>query len=435
MRRTLHVIICTFFLLVITGCGALIYGKPPAPPLPSDLQAPDEPPSGYTVYYAAPEAIGGGDGADPAHAAYFRDSQLWAKAQQSLQESSVIVNFLPGDYIFSNTKDGKNRGRLTLLNLGHDEHVLIIQGMYEEGTVFMSDPSEPVSEDRAVDLLYFEGKNAVFRNLHFTGKQYMAYTTKFYGTNVLIEDCTFIDLPNVIYGATGAHYARTSRITWRNNVFKRIGYRSGSHMIYNAYDPTYLYVIDNYFEDCAGEYVRFRDDTDFVVAYGNTFKSTGSYINYNMPFLSVPLFNDDNPADPGPNPNYEYFGTHFVIAGNTFIYPNDNRGTKLVFRFYQNGFNPPGLQYLLSPTEAAVLQNGTLEQKRALMQTQLELDPAQIYFYDNTYIGGAKPLVEYQAVPNYGENSRGFTSPIDFTAILNTIPVVNSSEEAMTFWQ
>jgi hypothetical protein len=438
LRNTLQVIIYILLLMMVSGCGPLIGGNVPIPQPPTDPTDSYEPPTGYIVYYVAPEAVGAGDGSDPANAAYFRNMQVWSAAQKSLEQSPVIVNFLPGDYIFSkNLKNGQSRDRLTLQYLGHDEHVLIIQGMYQEGTIFMSDPKEQPNESLAIDLLFFEGKNAIIRNLHFTGSQYMNYPTKFYGSHVLIEDCTFIDLPRVVYGATGAHYQRTSHITWRNNIFKRIGYRSGSHMIYNAYDPTYIYIVENYFEDCAGEYVRFRDSTDYVVAYGNTFKSTGTYTNYNMPFLSVPLFNDDNPANPGANPNYEYFGTHFVVANNTFTYPDNNSGgTRLVFRFYQSGWNPPGVQYYLTAAEANTLKNGTLEQKRALMQSHLGLDAQQIYFYGNAYIGkNSKPLVEFQAVPNYGETSRGFTGAIDITSTLNTTPVVNTVEEALRFWQ
>ena len=59
-------------------------------------------------------------------------------------------------------------------------------------------------------------------------------------------------------------------------------------MAYNAYDPKHIRFVDCHFEDCAGDYVRFRDGTDFGVVVGCTFKSTGNYRNVNMPFISKP---------------------------------------------------------------------------------------------------------------------------------------------------
>lgn len=388
------------------------------------------------VIYVAPEALGEADGSSPQNAAYFRDYATWSRVQRSLLASPVTVHFASGQYIFSIVpKDGRLRGTLRLEWMGNAVNQLVLEG--EDGTVFTSDPAEPVKEQNTIDMLYFNGRNTVFRNLHFTGQQHMGYATRFLGQDLLIEDCTWIDLPRVYYGATGTAYETSHHITFKDCVFKRVGLNSHAHMIYNAYGPKYVNVINSYFEDCSGEYVRFRDQTDYTVVYGNTFKSTGTYVAGNTPFISVPLFNDNDPKKPVANPRYEYFGTHILVANNTFIYPDNNTpGTRQVFRFLHRGFDPPGRHHLLNIDDAKVLINGSIEEKRTFMQTNLGIDGEQVHFYGNTYQGqGARNSITYDSAPDYGAVGRGWTSPIDITATVNAIPVVANADEAMMFWE
>jgi hypothetical protein len=198
-----------------------------------------------------------------------------------------------------------------------------------------------------------------------------------------------------------------------------------------------IYVINCSFEDCAGEYVRFRDRTDYCIVYGSTFTSTGTFVNGNMPFISVPLFNDDNPQNPGPSPRYEYFGTHFLITNNTFIYPDDNSpGTRQVFRFLQSGYNPPGVGLLLNVKEAVILLRGTVQEKQAFMQSNLGINGEEVHFFGNNYVGkGSVHSVVYHAYPSYGAQGRGWDSPINITDAVNSEPVVTTLEQALSFWQ
>lgn len=388
------------------------------------------------VLYAAPKASGTGDGSSTENVAYFRDARFWQTVNATLQTQSVTVNLLPGQYIFSKlVKDGEARGTLRFTNFGHPEHQFVLQGLYREGTIFTSDPDEAIDQGMSIELLRFQGQNAVFRNIHFTGQQHMGYTTHFTGKNILIENNSFTELVNTYYGASGTG-SGSEYIIWRNNYFKRVGLDSHAHMIYNAYGPQHVYVIGNHFEDTAGDYIRFRDQTDYVVVYGNTFVSTGTYTNGNMPFVSIPLFNDDDPENPGPNPRFEYFGTHMLVANNTFIYPDDNSpGNRRVFLFLQSGYDPPGRNLLLSPQEARFLQTAPIEERKAFMLENFGIDTDRVYFADNILTGrNVTNSLFYRSYSNYGARDRGFRDYIDITPTIRTETVVRSVEEAMAFW-
>jgi hypothetical protein len=387
------------------------------------------------VLYAAPAVVGRGDGSSIDDAAYFRDMSFWQTVNATLQNRPVTVNLLPGQYIFSKlVKDGQTRDTLRLYDFGHPEHQFVFQGLYKEGTVFTSDPDEPINADLAIDLLRFIGENAVFRNLHFTGQQHMSYTTHFRGKNILIEDCSFTDLINTYNGATGTAYEDSENITWRNNYFRRVGSNLHGHMIYSAYGPKHIYVIGNYFEDSSNDYVRFRDRSDYVVVYGNTFVSTGNF--YHQEFLMAPLFNDDDPAYPGPDARFEYFGTHFLIADNTFIYPNDDSpGERYVFVFLHSGWDPPGRNLLLSPEEAQMLRTAPVEERKDFILENFGIDTDCVFFSNNIVQGRhVTNGVHYNSSAAFSAPSRGWRGYLDITPTVNTETVVRSEEEATAFW-
>jgi hypothetical protein len=388
-------------------------------------------------FYVAYEASGLADGSSPANAAHFRDTMLWNTVRSALEETPVTVNFMPGEYIFSSkAKDGQFRGTFKLENIGHPKHQLILQGLNKEGTIFTTDPTDPIEESLAFDMFYFKGTNAIIRYFHFTGKQFINYVTKLYGSYVTLTDCTFIDMPNVIYGASGTHYEDSHHITVRDSVFIRIGFDSHAHMMYNAYGAQHVYVVNNYFEDCSGDYVRFRDRTDFAVVFGNTFKSTGTYRNTNRTFITTPLFNDDNPENPGPSPRFEYFGTHMLIAHNTFIYPDNNSGgSRQIFYFLNQGYDTPDRQFLLTVEQATLLLRGSVEEKKAFLKNNLGIDADVVFFYDNDVRGyNVTNSIGYYAFPSYGAVSRGWSSPVDITNAVVTTSVADTLEEALAFW-
>src|SRR5439155_8968122 len=162
-------------------------------------------------------------------------------------------------------------------------------------------------------------RNIQLIGLNFVGPERLGAVVKIDNCqNIVLDHCTWTDLTGVFYSAVSPVHPETRDITIANCAFTRVGSGSHAHMIYNAYGPQRINVIDCRFEDCAGDFVRFRDRTDYSVVYGCSFKCTGNYREVNPPFITVPLFNDDNPASQPAHPNYEYFGTHFIFANNTF---------------------------------------------------------------------------------------------------------------------
>src|SRR5699024_12127550 len=94
--------------------------------------------------------------------------------------------------------------------------------------------------------------------------------------NILFKNSSFIDMEGIIYGATGCSYEETSHITYQNLTFKRIGVASSAHMIYNAYGTTHVHIIDCHFEDCMGDFVRFRDASDYGIVKNSVFLKTSN---------------------------------------------------------------------------------------------------------------------------------------------------------------
>ncbi len=254
-----------------------------------------------------------------------------------------------------------------------------------------------------------------------------------HGKNILIENCSWIDLPGVHYGATGTDEG-SDHVAFKNCVFKRIGSRRHSHMAYNAYGPQHVSFISCWFEDCSGDYLRFRDSADYGVVAGCTFKPTGKYLSINMPFISIPLYNDDDPQKPSDTKNYEYFGTHFLIFNNKFIYPRDQAGgERIAMLFHHSGFDPPGHRYLLTPAQAKLLTEGDVAAKRSLMKANLHIDADHLHFFNNSFTE-VDLKVAYRSQPAYGAKSKGWKGIIDITDVVNNNNVLNDELKSLTFF-
>ena len=354
--------------------------------------------------YVGPAAAGSGDGSAAANAALYNSSTFWAGVKTAVQTEPGTVHFLQGEYTPVN---------LTLNTFGNDNHVLTLEGDPAGGTLFSFKTGVTNTE-----IMLAICRNMVVRNLNFSGPATVDYCLRLRRcSRILVERCRFVDLPNVTYGSTGAHYADSTDITYKECEFTRIGTGGGAHMIYNAYGSSDIKLIDSHFEDCAGEYVRFRGGTDYGTVRGCTFKSTGTWpagAPVHQPFLAVPAFNDVNPGD-------EWLGTHFTIENNSFEYAPVAVGgsrTMLYFRFV--GYNPTGYDYLLNPQEGAILESGSAAERRALLWTKMKLDPSQIHLKDNSTVNVAS-MVLFTSYASYGAVSDGWSNVVSIYDLVDEV--------------
>ena len=367
--------------------------------------------AGERRLYVAPEKEGTGSGETPANAAAFQDAAFWQTVQAHLEEEPVTVAFLDGTYLCL--------PHLELNGLGHEIHRLTLRGDTTDGAVFRRHPDDP--EENADLFTLNNCRNLALRHLHFRGDERIGYAfrARAGSRDIDIEHCTWIDLHGVRYGAAGTTGSTTRDITFRNCVFKRIGFGGHSHMIYNAYGPRRVRVIDSEFEDCPGDYVRFRDRSDFGVIKGSTFTATSNYHNATPPFISVPQFNSRGPGHPR-GERYETFGTHFLVFNNVFRYPanRDTTGRRYVLLLDHRGFNPPGLSHLMTPEEGAILESGGKQERLDLLQRNTRLDLRRIRVFNNRIENETHRLV-FGSFPAYGAEDTGWRGFVPLDDLLN----------------
>ncbi len=346
-----------------------------------------------SIFYVAPTAKGLGSGSTPSDAASYRSGSFWNMVQDELEICPVKVLFLNGDY-------SKN---LTLQKKGNEEHHLTLQGETDLGMRFNPLASAPVKKT----VVLAGCQNMTIKDFNFRGHitEYGMTITKSGSVkshDITVDSCTWIDLPTVYYGGMGAHYG-SYNITIQNNVFKRLGKDSHAHMIYNAYSIHHISVVNNHFEDCSGAHVRFRANADHCTASGNTFVQTGNYENQHQrytAFLQVPLFNDVNPGD-------ETFGTHYDFSDNDFEFSSSVPGDTMAISFYHKGFNPPGMNYLLTPSQGKVLQEGSPYAVKNLLMTHYGIDTDEVKIYGNRYVN-TDIRVDFATSSGYGSPDTGF---------------------------
>lgn len=373
-------------------------------------------------FYVASATAGSGDGNAEASAAFYIDSTFWRKVQESLQNGPVTVRLLPGRY---------NKGQLKLEHMGHPGNLLTLQGDRDE-TIFEILKDSEIEPSTGLFIRYCQ--NVTLRGVLFTGEGYAGYISQVYRSqNVLIENCSWIDLPDMKYAATGVSsnnvtpetidQSDSRHVIYRNCTFKRVGLTPGAHMIYNAYGPQDVQILDCYFEDCAGDYVRFRDLTDYGVVRGCTFKSTGTYPPSNNPghrcCIAVRTYNDVDPGD-------EWLGTHFYFSDNEFIYDNVTADSPDLGRYpliiYNSGFDPPGRHHILTPEEGKLLKEGADAERKAMLKANFGIDLDEFHMFSNKYSGEAKKAI-CGSHAAYGAKSKGWRGQEDVYSLLNHKPI------------
>ncbi|MEJ5962062.1 right-handed parallel beta-helix repeat-containing protein [Pedobacter immunditicola] len=350
------------------------------------------------IKYVAPVATGDGSGKSATHAADFLNHKFWSDVQTALNKQPVTVKFLGGNYLRAYTEKP-----LVIEKMGHPKNLLLLEGT--QSTLFTVPTGYP-KKSVLIDLR--DAENIKVKGFHFTGNGSLGYALRVTSTsgnttkNILIEDCTWLDMRGIIYGATGAHQKGTSNVTYRNCTFKRVGVDSHSHFMYHSYHASNIQVLNCHFEDCTGDYVRFRSNCDYGTVKGSTFVRNADFPAY--PFISVPLFNNIDPGD-------ETFATNYTFTGNTFI------NTKNAIAFHHYGFDPAGLNYLLTESEGNLLTKGTDEQKRKLLSRHFKINLEKVKVSNNNYAGVIAHVV-VGSFPKYGAKTKGWSGWADLSSLI-----------------
>lgn len=357
------------------------------------------PESAYTRY-VAPVLKGNGDGKSAVHAADFLDANFWKDIQLLLAQGSVTVKFTAGTY--SRAYSEKS---FIIDKMGNAQHRLLLEGT-GTGAFFTAQTG---LGSKIVMMMIRDSQNITVRKFNFNGDGNIQYVLRILGTqgkpglakNILIENCVWSDMRGVVYGATGCHYT-AEQVTYKGCKFYRIGINHASHMIYNAYGAKHIRIIDSHFEDCTGDFVRYRDDCDYGLVRGSTFiRNLAFPTTANFSFIAIPLFNDVNPGD-------EHFATNYSFVSNVFT------NAPYAFTFYHEGFSPVSHNYLLTSAEGKTLVSGTVAAKKALLIKNFGIDPDKVRLNANQYNNVAGRILFGTAVA-YGAVSKGWTGSVDIT--------------------
>ena len=340
------------------------------------------------------------------------DEAFWASVQGALQKGPVDVVFAQGTYTRNST--------MSVKGIGHKTNRLTLKAS--------GAPGSSVFTGTIAKLFGFtDCRNLVMSGLKFTGDVTGYAVTFTTCKNITVDNCYFVDLTKVFYGALGVHTKSDNAIV-KNCTFSRVGVDSHAHMVYGAYNVTRLKLVNNSFTDCAGAFVRFRGDiSTHGVVYGNKFKSTGTYAGgVNPGFIEVPLFNNVDPGD-------ERFGTSFMITKNSFDYSTSGKqATRFALVFHHSGFNPADRINLITPEDAEILNNGTVEQKRAILLAKPGIDANEVRFAGNTNIN-VEYNVLYRCQGGYGAIAP-FTGIADIESAVRTSGVAATEAEALAFY-
>lgn len=370
---------------------------------------------GLRTMYVAPNSLGIADGLSKESAADFLDQSFWAQIDKTLRKDSVEVIFLPGIYSRAYTEKA-----LVLRDIGYDnDNWLLLSGNEN-----VSYPALEGLAEKSVMIDIIGCKNLRMSNFHFTGNGEIGYVLRISTTassssnnNIIIENCSWKDMRGVIYGATGAHNRSapinsTTNITYKDCFFARIGIDSHSHHMYHAHNASRIKIINCHFEDCTGDYVRFRDSNDFIVINNCVFIHNNGFDTRHSPFIAVPLFNSREPVGD------EYFVTNYAFSNNEFI-SKPGVNTNYGLYFGQWGFSPPEYSYLLTSEEGAILVSGSNEEKSELIKTNFGIDVKKIRIAKNSFTENIKNKLTLRSYPSYGAVSLGWEGAASIFDLVN----------------
>ena len=318
-------------------------------------------------YWMAPAASGTGDGSSSANAASYLNYVFWSGIQNVLQSANVTVNLASGNY---------NSGPLNFTNIGNPVHRLTLQAANLYGAVFNS------SGNSLAD--FYGCQNIGFHGVVFTGPTaYWGFDSEPYYLNpcrnLEFSYCQFLNLTNAYYGAIGLINGDRDVLV-DNCTFTNIGSGAHAHMIYASHNIVGVVATNCVFQDCLADYVRFRDDSEYIKIQNCSFISTTSASGY--PFVTAELYNETN----GDAYGDEFFGNGFQISGCSFTYDaSGGPGPYAALHFSDTGYTPWGYDCTLTSSQASLLSGGTTSFQQSFLQTNIGINASNIKMFGNTY--------------------------------------------------
>ena len=356
-------------------------------------------------YYVAPSAVGTGAGTSAANAASYLNLTFWnSTVKPALSSGALTVWFANGTY---------NAGQLKLTSFGHPLNKCTLEAT-TSGSVTLSTTSSVQS------ILWLYGcQNMELNGLRFTGaSSQSAMNLSYYpgilksGTrNITVMNCWFENLTNLSLGAvtTGANH----RVTFDTCHFSNVTGPAPKqvHAIYGGGASEYFSILNCDFTNIGGEYVRFRNDTDYAIVDNCSFHSTAAA--WNSPFITMPLYNSISPYA------NEFYGTNYQFSNNVFRYdaPNANPASDsycFAHYIYDSGYNAPpgdGLDYMLDSTEAATLNTGAATAKETLLNGEMGITNTRLKIVNPEYHGATWAT----AYRGYGAANQGYTDPVNIS--------------------
>lgn len=340
-------------------------------------------------YYAGPTALGNGSGTDWNNRAGYTNKNFWNHMQSLLATRAVLVRLASGNYNV-NQEPG-----LDLSYKGNPVHQLGIIANTTHAAVFMGG-------SHTAHMLKMRGsENIYLQGITFSGPvSSFAVWLQSGGKNtsrfITFDNCYFHNLTNSHYGGIGI--LNNSRdITVNACTFTNVGNGGGAHMLYCDHNARNLVVKGSSFTNCTGDYVRFRDDTDFATVDHCKFRSTGS--GYNQDFIRMPLFNDNSPGN-------EYFGYDFQFSNNSFAYSSTSGTNRVGIAFDVSGYSSPPYHFSPSSSQAATLSGTNYGAARNLLHSNMGIEAAHVHIFGDTF-SGTSHWEAYSHWDNYGSSEGG----------------------------
>lgn len=284
-----------------------------------------------TERHVAPQATGDGSGNSPNDAASWNDPGFWAAVDALAENSAVRVVFADGTYLV--TRSGAS-AQLRLTGFGSPGYRVQLEGATVFGSHFV------VAEPIGVALAFVNSRNVTLKNLQFTAvdsaataghviqlisdaSEAVGDVAESFGGRLIgvrIRDVLGVGYSGVsIRTKTTDASTETVRDTQvRHSEFIRIGSHAGAHSIYATFQVDGLALLDSFFEDCSGTYVKLKGPLTNSRLHSNRFVSTGNYepipdARPHLNFVQAVTYNVVGDVD-------QWFGGGHLWANNVFTF-------------------------------------------------------------------------------------------------------------------